>query len=252
MKRFALQTPALATAAFLMGSGLFLVPAYAADDATTAEAVQTLTDALTGAVTGSVATTAAGTESVTTDADDAAIEAASDAAAGLPKFNNRQERREYLRKLRDENPEQFKQVMQKRKEHFLANHPKAAERMEARRKWKAEHPGEKYPKRHDYRENRRDRREDFRDRREDKADKLEDIRDRREDRWDAKHDGGKWDKVEDRRDRREDVRDRQEDIRDRKEDRFDRRENRWDANHGPDRGRPGHPGRHYGQAKRDR
>ncbi|MBI4394703.1 MAG: hypothetical protein HY583_00750, partial [Candidatus Omnitrophica bacterium] len=61
-------------------------------------------------------------------------------------------------------------------------------------------------------------------------------RDRREDIWDAKHDGGKWDRLEDIRDRREDVRDRKEDVRDRREDRFDRHENRID--------RRGHGGGH--------
>lgn len=58
------------------------------------------------------------------------------------------------------------------------------------------------------------------------ADYRENRRDRREDRWDARHDGGKRDRMEDRRDRRED---------------------RWDAHHGPDRGKPGRPYRKHDQ-----
>src|SRR3990167_8735240 len=74
---------------------------------------------------------------------------------------------------------------------------------EARPTWWGKDKGHKHLNRdkrediRDKREDRRDKMEDVRDKREDRRDRLEDIRDRREDVWDAKHDGGKRDKLED-------------------------------------------------------
>jgi len=208
------KNPLLLAAITAIMIGSFAAQPAFAEDTAAVDAVQALTDALTDAAAGSDTTT--GTD--TADAAGTSAEEAADAAAGLPKFSSRQERHEYFRKLREEDPEQFKEVMEKRREHWIRNHPGQ--------------DGPRGPRR-DFRENRFDRREDVRDRNEDRYD-------RREDRWDARHDGGKRDRMEDRRDRKEDRRDY-------REDRYDRREDRWDANHGPDRGRPGrHPGRSAG------
>jgi hypothetical protein len=97
---------------------------------------------------------------------------AEDGGTDSPKFSSRQERHEYFQKLREEDPEQFKEVMEKRREHWTQNHPGQ--------------DGPRGPRR-DFRENRFDRREDVRDRNEDRRDYREDRYDRREDRWDANH-----------------------------------------------------------------
>ncbi len=146
-------------------------PALAADD--TASVVQTLTDALTGAATGAVASSTATDQDLDVYGEE---EAAADQAAGLPRFNNRQERREHMRKLREENPERFKEIKQKRREHWMQNHPEAAKKFREKKS-----NGYGHKKGPDYRKNHHDRMEDHRDR-------MEDKRDHREDRWDAKHD----------------------------------------------------------------
>lgn len=179
---------------------LSAAPAFADDTAVT-EAVQALADAVTASTTTDGSAAGAETSSSSDTASVGEQEAAADEAAGLPKFKNRAERHEYLKNLKETDPDKFREVVEKRRQHWMKNHPDSGGRPGRGR---PHHPG-------DYTENRLDRREDFRD--------------RREDRWDARHHGGKWDRIEDRMDRREDVRDRQED--------------RWDAHHGPDRGRPG-------------
>jgi hypothetical protein len=144
------KNPLLLAAITAVMIGSFAAKPAFAEDTAAADAVQALTDALTEAAAG-------------TDAEEA-----TDASAGLPKFGSRQERREYFEKLREEDPDKFKEIMEKRKERWVRNHP-----------------GQEGPRgpRKDFRENRFDRRED---------------------RWDARHDGGKRDRREDRYDRRED------------------------------------------------
>jgi hypothetical protein len=189
----------LSTLAALIFGTLYLSPIALADDTTSAVTATTTADAPT-------------TGASTTGAE----------PQGEKKgFKNWMERRTALKKLKAEDPAKFEAMKAAKKEEFLKNHPKAAERVAEGKPMRPEGMG----MRKDMRENIRDHREDVRDHR-------ENVMDRREDRWDAKHNGGKMDKIEDRMDRREDVRDHREDVR-------DRAENKWDAHHGVDRGKPG-------------
>ncbi len=152
-----------------------------------------------------------------------------------------QERREYMKEQRENNPGQGRTAAERKRDHIEEKLDRKEDVI-------------------DKSENRWDRREDVRDRNEDKRDRREDVRDRTEDVRDSKNDeikekrlgdlqgrytnsndpeqqkrlekrigrlekNIKRDKKEDVLDKREDVKDRREDVRDKREDKRDKKEN---------------------------
>ena len=149
-------------------------------------------------------------------------------APAQSRWEAKQERIEQLKKLKQENPEEFQRVVSQRKEKIKERlkdlKEKDPERFEEVKTRMIDHRREKL---------RRLRREDpekFHEIMENRAEKLKELKEKNPERYREfiKNHPGVADRLENRRDHREDVRDRREDVRDRHEDYRDRREDRND------------------------